>query len=238
MKVALIGYGRMGKEIEKVLQERGHEVPLIIDVDNQHEFTKENLKQVDAAIEFTLPETAFQNIMTCIEAGTPVVSGTTGWLGKYEEIVKACEKYQGTFFYAPNYSLGVNILFKMNQYLAQIMDQFDQYEAEIEETHHIQKVDSPSGTAIKLAEQMIEKIKRKKDWKEDAQDKNGIVNIHAVREDQVPGIHTITYKSDIDSISIKHSAKNRKGLSQGAVMAAEFIKDKQGIFTMDDLLNL
>ncbi len=238
MNIALIGYGRMGKEIEAAAKERNHEIPLIIDIDNSNELNEQNLKNIDVAIEFTIPESAFNNIMTCFNANVPVVSGTTGWLDNYETVKSYCDSQGKTFFYAPNYSIGVNILFKVNAYLAKIMNNFSNYEVGIEETHHKYKLDSPSGTAIKLANDIIQRIDRKKLWEEDTDLNDETINIHAIREDNIPGIHTITYDSDIDSISLTHSAKSRKGFALGAVMAAEFTKDKSGLYSMDDLLQI
>lgn len=236
MKIALIGYGKMGKEIEQVALQRNHSFPLIIDINNQNDLTVENLQGVDVAIEFTNPDTAVNNIKKCFEANVPVVCGTTGWLQKFEEIKTQCIKEDKTLFYTSNYSLGVNIFFKMNEFLAKMMNNFPQYEVEMEEIHHIQKLDAPSGTAISLAEGIIKNMDRKAKWELDNQTSGEAIKITAVRRDTVPGTHMILYDSDVDLIEITHSAKNRKGLALGAVLAAEFVKGKKGVLSMDDLL--
>lgn len=236
MNIALIGYGKMGKEIEKIALERKHTITQIIDINNQEDFQSEEFKNADAAIEFTRPDSAFANFEKSFQAGVSVVSGTTGWIDKFDEIKALCKKNQSAFFYASNFSLGVAIFFKINEYLAKIMNNFTDYSIEMEEVHHTQKLDAPSGTAITLAEEIIKNIGRKNKWvKETAQNEDEIP-IHAIRRDKVPGIHTIKYESDIDFIEITHSAKNRKGFALGAVLAAEFINKKKGIFTMNDLL--
>lgn len=236
MNIALIGYGKMGKEIEQICLERHHTVPLIIDIQNQHDFTSENLKKVDVAIEFSRPETTVTNIRKCFAADIPVVCGTTGWLEHFDTIKQECMNGGKAFFYASNYSLGVNIFFKVNQYLARIMNNFPQYEVEMEEVHHTQKLDAPSGTAISLAKDIIANLERKNHWQLDSQDGTDALKITAIRRDPVPGIHTITYDSAVDFIEMTHSAKSRKGFAFGAVLAAEFVKGKKGIFSMDDLL--
>lgn len=238
MKIALIGYGKMGKEIEQIALDRNHTTPLKIDINNQHEFTIENLKGVDVAIEFSKPETAIDNIRKCFAAGIPIVCGTTGWHESFEIIKQECISTNNTLFYATNYSLGVGIFAKVNQYLARIMNNFPQYEVSMVETHHTQKLDAPSGTAITLAEDILKNIVRKKNWQLNGQDNKETLNIAAVRRDTVPGIHTITYDSPVDFIEITHDAKNRKGLALGAVVAAEFLISKKGVFSMDDLLKL
>lgn len=237
MKIALLGYGKMGKEIERIALERQHEVVLKIDINNQHEFTTENLQKADVAIDFSVPSSAYDNILKCFDANLPIVSGTTGWLEKYNNVIDACNTGNKTFFYASNYSVGVNIFFHLNKYLATIMNRFDGYTAQMTEVHHTQKLDEPSGTAITLAEGIIEKIDRVNKWelKKEAQLPNSL-KIEAIREGMVPGIHEIKYDSDIDYIEIKHSAKSRAGFATGAVLAAEFIKDKKGVYSMDDLL--
>jgi 4-hydroxy-tetrahydrodipicolinate reductase len=236
MNIALIGYGKMGKEIEQICLERHHTVPLIIDIHNQHEFTTENLKKVDVAIEFSRPETTVGNIRKCFAADVPVVCGTTGWLEHFDAIKQECISGGKTFFYASNYSLGVNIFFKVNQFLAKMMNSFPQYEVEMEEVHHTQKLDAPSGTAISLAKDIIAGLDRKKHWQLDGQDSADALKITAIRRDPVPGIHTIKYDSIVDYIEMTHSAKSRKGFAFGAVLAAEFVKGKKGVFSMDDLL--
>jgi 4-hydroxy-tetrahydrodipicolinate reductase len=230
MKIALIGYGKMGHEIEKIALSRGHEIVSIIDIDNQEDFDSLNfLFSTEVAIEFTRPETAFANYQKCFERNIPVVAGTTGWLEHLDEIKKECKENRQTFFYASNYSIGVNVFFAVNKYLAKIMNGFPQYDVHMEEVHHIHKLDAPSGTAITLAEGILENISRKN--KSD-------LRIDSKREGEVPGIHEIIYESDADSICIKHDAKNRTGFALGAVLAAEFTKGKTGFLTMNDMLKL
>lgn len=238
MKIALIGYGKMGKEIEQIALERNHTIPLIIDINNIQDLTPENLRKVDVAIEFSKPETAVSNIRACFKASTPVVSGTTGWQEHFETIKTECLSGNNTLFYASNYSVGVNIFFRVNQFLARIMNSFPEYAVSMEETHHTQKLDAPSGTAITLAEDILKNIDRKSRWQLNGQDDDQSMMIRAVRRDTVPGIHTITYDSAVDFIEIKHDAKNRKGFALGAVVAAEFIMNKKGVFSMDDLLKI
>lgn len=238
MKVALIGYGRMGKEIEAISIDRHHEIVLKIDIDNQQDFTTKNLRKADVAIDFSIPSSAYENILKCFEANLPVVCGTTGWLDKFDEVVNICNQKKGTFFYASNYSIGVNLFFKLNKQLAQMMNEFSDYDVEIEEIHHIHKLDAPSGTAITLADGIIGEIERKNSWRLDATYEKDIIAITAKRENEVPGIHKIKYNSTVDSIEIIHSAKNRKGLALGAVLAAEYISDKKGVFSMDDLMKV
>lgn len=231
MKVAIIGYGKMGHEIEKVLLERGHEVVAKIDVDNRAEMmTPEALSKVDVAIEFTSPTTAYDNIKACIEAGVAVLSGSTGWMERKAEIDALCRQKGGAFFYSSNYSVGVNILFRLNRWLAGVMGNMPQYNVEIEEIHHIHKLDAPSGTAATLAEDMKEASGgRIVVTKED---------IVSVREGEVPGTHTITYDSPEDTLTVSHRAKSRRGLAVGAVLAAEWLVGRTGIFTMDDFLKI
>lgn len=236
MKIALIGYGKMGKEIEKIALERGHEIVSIIDINNASDFDSEAFKSADVAIEFTQPATAIGNYRKCFEKNVPVVAGTTGWLEHMDEIKKACADKNQTFFYASNYSLGVNIFFAVNKYLAKIMDNFPAYDVKMEEVHHIHKLDAPSGTAITLAEGILENIKRKLKWVEDSGNQEEL-GIKSIREGEVPGIHEVIYESEADTISIKHDAKNRKGFALGAVIAAEFTKGKKGFLTMEDVFN-
>ncbi len=231
MKVAIIGYGKMGHEIEKVLLERGHTVALTIDVDNREQLmNKEAFEGVDVAIEFTSPATAYENITKCLEMGVPVLSGSTGWLDRKSEVDALCQRVGGSFFYSSNYSLGVNVLFRLNRWLAKVMAGLPQYGAKIEETHHIHKLDAPSGTAATLAKEMAE-----------ASGGRVVVptgEIISYREGEVPGIHTITYDSEEDTLSISHSAKSRRGLALGAVLAAEWLVGKRGVFSMDDFLEI
>ncbi|MFW6248588.1 MAG: 4-hydroxy-tetrahydrodipicolinate reductase [Bacteroidota bacterium] len=239
MNIVIIGYGKMGQEIEKIARERGHQIPLIIDIENQNDLNEKNLAEIDVAIEFTIPENAIPNYQRCFEGKTPVVSGTTGWLDRFNEVKDMCLTNDQSFFYAPNFSLGVNIFFKLNQYLAGIMNHFKDYEVDLTEVHHTQKLDAPSGTAIKLAEDLIEKIERKDNWVLENPGQKENINIVAERKDKVPGIHTIHYESDIDEISITHSAKSRKGFAMGSVLAAEFLaRQSPGIYNMDDLLDI
>ena len=236
MNIAIIGYGKMGKEIEKIAQERNHNIKLIIDDNNTSDLNSGNLKNIDVAIEFSVPESAVSNYYRCFENNVPVVSGTTGWLDKYDEIINFCKKNNKTFFYASNFSIGVNILFEVNLFLAKLMSNFNDYEVLIEETHHIYKIDKPSGTAISLANQILEHNPQKNGWELETNNKD-LLNIKSYREGEVPGIHKITYKSEIDKIELSHSAFSRKGFARGAVLAAEFIKDKKGLYNMNDLLN-
>lgn len=235
MKLALIGYGKMGRTIEKIALSRGHEIVSIIDVDNQNDFTSEAFKSADVAIEFTLPTVAIQNYRKAFEAHVPVVSGTTGWLEHLPEIKNACEN-GATFFYASNFSLGVNIFFAVNKYLAKIMKDFPSYQVKIEETHHIHKLDAPSGTAITLAEDIIKTIGRKNKWTGNQDAKDDEIEIKSIREGEIPGIHTVIYESDVDTIKITHDAQSRAGFALGAVIAAEFTCGKKGFLTMQDML--
>ena len=231
MKIALIGYGKMGKEIEKIALSRGHEVVARIDpIATGENFDDGPFETADVAIEFTIPKVAFSNYQKCFEYKKPVVSGTTGWLDKLPEIKKACHEDGQTFFYASNFSVGVN------RHLAKIMDTRDEYDVEMTEVHHTQKLDAPSGTAISLAEDLIENIDRKKAWKLDQKEENSDLVIKAEREGDVPGIHTVKYESEVDEVSIHHSAKSRKGFALGAVLAAEFAAKNKGFLTMKDLL--
>ena len=238
MKIALIGYGKMGKMIEQIAMERGHEVILKIDINNQHELTLENLKKADTAIEFTIPSSAIANYNSCFDAGIPVVSGTTGWLDKKEEVYSSCRSKNGTFFYASNFSVGVNIFFLINEKLAHLMSTHNEYTVEMKEIHHTQKLDAPSGTAITLAEGIIKNIPRKTKWVNQPTNKQEEVGIISEREGQVPGYHAIRYESAVDTIEIIHNAKSRAGFALGAVLAAEFSFGKKGILGMNDLLNL
>ncbi len=236
MKVAIIGYGKMGREIEKILVDRGHTVPLIIDMDNSGDLNADNLVDIDVAIEFTTPSTAYANLVKCIEAKTPVVSGTTGWLDKFDELKALCAKCGGALFYASNYSLGVNLMFRINKQLAQLMNKFNGYSVEVEEIHHIHKVDAPSGTAITIAEGLIENLESKSGWVNDTTPQEGQIEIKSIREGEVPGTHTVTYESADDILELKHTIKNRSTLAYGAVIAAEFLCGKEGVYSMEDML--
>ncbi|MDH8702459.1 4-hydroxy-tetrahydrodipicolinate reductase [Dysgonomonadaceae bacterium PH5-43] len=238
MKIALIGYGKMGKEIEKIALDRKHNIVAIIDINNQEDFDSPEFLSADAAIEFTRPETALSNYKKCFERNIPIVAGTTGWLQHLDEIKSECKDNNQTFFYASNYSIGVNIFFAVNKYLAKIMNKFPQYDVCMEEIHHIHKLDSPSGTGITLAEGILDNIDRKSQWKESEVGNPDDLLIHSKREGEVPGIHEIIYESEVDTINIKHDAKSRKGFALGAVLAAEFINGKKGFLTMQDMLDL
>ena len=236
MNIALIGYGQMGKEIEKIAISRGHKIVLTIDKNNIEDFNSNNLSNVDVAIEFTRPESSVNNYKKCFENNIPVVSGTTGWLDKLPEVIKYCENNNSAFFYASNFSLGVNIFFELNKKLAQMMSPFDDYSVKINEIHHTRKLDAPSGTAITLAEGIISNINKFDSWRNSEKTNSNELPVISFREGDVPGTHEIIYDSDIDTISIKHEAKNRKGFALGAVLVAEFLKGKRGIFGMSDLL--
>lgn len=236
MNIALIGYGKMGHEIEKIAKERGHNIVAIIDVSNTDDFNSPAFRSADVAIEFSTPASALNNYRQCFAANVPVVAGTTGWLEHMDEVKKACDEENQTFFYASNYSLGVNIFFVLNKYLARIMNNYSDYDVKMEEIHHIHKLDAPSGTAITLAEGVIENIDRKDRWNLETEEKATDLAIHCIREGEVPGIHEIIYESEADVISIKHDAKSRKGFALGAVVAAEFVKGKKGFLGMNDLL--
>lgn len=238
MKIALLGYGKMGREIEGIALSRNHEIVLKIDINNTSDLTRENLKKADVAIDFSAPSVAYNNIQFCFDAGVPIVCGTTGWLDKLEEILYRCKTESCAFFYASNFSLGVNLFFKMNKYLATLMNSVSGYEISMEEVHHIHKLDAPSGTAITLAEGIIEKIDSKQKWVLDKPSEAGSIGIKAIREGEVPGTHRIRYESEVDYIAIEHSAKNRKGLALGALLAAEYMKGKTGYHTMDNLLDM
>jgi 4-hydroxy-tetrahydrodipicolinate reductase len=238
MKIALVGYGKMGKAIEEIALQKGHEIVLKIDINNLNELTASNLSLADAVIEFTGPHSAFNNIMKCIEAGKPVVSGSTGWLEQYETVKQYCQSLNGAFLYSSNFSVGVNIFFEVNKRLAELMSDHPDYDITLTEVHHTQKKDSPSGTAISLAEQIIGKVPRKKMWVNHISDDLDELEIISERIDPAPGTHKIRYQSAIDEIEIIHTAHSRKGFAMGAVLAAEFIHGKKGIFTMKDVLNL
>lgn len=238
MKVALIGYGKMGQTIEKIAKERGHEIISIIDINNLEDFSSDAFKSADVAIEFTRPEVALSNIRSCFRANVPIVSGTTGWSAHLPEIRKEMEELNQTLFWSSNFSLGVNVFFAVNKYLARLMNQFPDYNVEMTEIHHTQKLDAPSGTAITLAEGIIENLDRKNKWSKEVETDKDDLAIKSIREGQVPGIHTVTYESEIDSITITHDAKSRYGFALGAVIAAEFTAGKKGLLGMQDLLKI
>lgn len=232
MKIALLGYGKMGQVIERIAVERGHEIVLKKDEFN----TFDGLENADVAIDFSVPMAAVENISSCFRAHVPVVSGTTGWLDRYDEMIALCKEKNGGFISSSNFSLGVNIFFGLNEYLAKMMTNLDNYKVTMEEIHHIHKLDEPSGTAISLAQGVIENSNYTGWTLEDAKEKE--IHIEAVREGEVPGTHTVTYNSSIDSIEIKHTAHNREGFALGAVIAAEWLAGKQGIYSMRDVLNI
>lgn len=251
MKTAIIGYGKMGREIERILVERGHEVALIIDIDNASELDSEHLQGIDVALEFTTPATAYHNLRTCIENHIPVVSGTTGWTERLEELKKLCVEQGSALFYASNYCLGVNLLFRLNRQLAEQIERLGaRYNVTMEEIHHTQKKDAPSGTAITLAEGVIDHLSSKTEWVNYAPGVEGVTHpiadptaaqanelvIYSKREGMVPGIHTLHYESQDDLLTLSHTIKNRRTLAMGAVIAAEFLCGRKGVYTMDDLI--
>jgi len=238
MKIALIGYGKMGKAIEEIALSKGHEIVLKIDANNTSDFTKDNIQKADVAIEFTGPHTAFENISKCIQWAVPVVSGSTGWLDHFEKAKKLCEEKKGCLLYASNFSIGVNLFFEINKQVAALMEPYDNYDVSMTETHHTEKKDAPSGTAISLAEQILAKIGRKNKWVNETSSETSDLIIRSERIDPAPGTHTVSYESAIDSIEITHTAHTRKGFASGAVLAAEFANQKMGIFTMKDVLGL
>lgn len=238
MNIALIGYGKMGKTIEEIAIQRGHNVVLKIDVDNLDEFTQENLAAADVAIEFTGPHSAYENVKKMISFGVATVCGSTGWLDKQDEINSDCKKNNGSFVYASNFSVGVNIYFEINKRLAALMSPHDDYEIQLTEIHHTAKKDAPSGTAITLAEQVLANIERKKKWVNHISDNPEELEILSERIDPAPGTHKVKYSSAIDDIEITHTAHSRKGFALGAVLAAEFLAGKKGVFTMRDVLGL
>jgi 4-hydroxy-tetrahydrodipicolinate reductase len=236
MKLALIGYGRMGHVIEETALKRGHSISLIIDIDNQSDLNEKNLKGIDVAIEFSLPEAAFRNISTCLESKVSVVSGTTGWLKDYQKAAKICVDNGSSFIHSTNFSIGVNLLFMLNSELAKQMNKFRGYSVSIEEIHHIKKLDAPSGTAISLAEGITDNHQGYKGWCFENDKSENMIPVRSIREGSVPGIHTVIWDSEIDTISLRHETKNRMGLALGAVVAAEFIHNRKGVFKMSDVL--
>ncbi len=238
MKIALIGYGKMGKAIEAIALSKGHEIVLKIDIQNNHEFTHQALKLADVAIEFTGPHSAFDNVKKCMDWGIPVVSGSTGWLDKWDEIKKLCDSNNGTLIYSSNYSIGVNLFFELNKQLAKLMDPYHDYDVTMTEIHHTEKKDAPSGTAISLAEQILSNMGRKNKWVNAASSSVSDLVIQSERIDPAPGTHSVRYSSPIDDIEIIHTAHTRIGFASGAVLAAEFAYQKKGTFTMKDVLGL
>ncbi|HJU45553.1 MAG TPA: 4-hydroxy-tetrahydrodipicolinate reductase [Chitinophagaceae bacterium] len=239
MNIALIGYGKMGKAIEAIALERGHQIVLTIDLHNATDLTAANLAKADVAIEFTSPHSAFDNVVKCLEAGVPLVCGSTGWLDKWNEVAALCKKKNGAMVYASNYSVGVNIFFEVNKRLAELMAPHAAYNVKMEEIHHTQKKDSPSGTAVTLAEQVLERVSRKKEWINAAAADASQLEIISERIDPAPGTHKVLYTSSIDDIEIIHTAHNRTGFATGAVLAAEFLATgRKGIFSMKEVLGL
>ena len=235
MKIALLGYGKMGKEIEAIALQRHHTIVLKVDETNSASLTKTDLQQADVAIEFSTPHTVISNIKKCLDAQLPIVIGTTGWYDSFKDIENECQQKNGTIFHSTNFSLGVNIFMKVNSYLAELMNKYANYDVSMEEIHHIHKLDKPSGTAISLANQVLDKIERKKNWSITNTDSQTLF-IKDIREGEVPGTHIIKYTSAVDDIEIMHKAHNRQGFALGAIIAAEYICDKKGIFTMENLM--
>jgi 4-hydroxy-tetrahydrodipicolinate reductase len=238
MKIALIGYGKMGHMIEEIAASRGHEIILRISIDNTEDFTFENISKADVAIEFTSPASAFDNVKKAIGFGVPVVSGSTGWNDRLPEAKDYCKEKNGSFLYASNFSVGVNIFFELNNLLARLMNRQTGYDVTLKEIHHTQKLDAPSGTAVTLAEQILQHLERKKSWVNHESEKPDEISVISERIDPAPGTHHVKYSSDVDDIEIIHTAHNRKGFATGAVLAAEFIHDKKGVFSMKDVLEL
>ena len=238
MKIALLGYGKMGKEIEQIALKRKHEIIARVDISNFADFSVKELKKADVAIEFSIPEGAVNNINKCFDANVPVVVGTTGWLKKLDAVKKRCKEEKQGLFYSSNFSVGVNIFFKLNTHLAKIMNAYEDYDVSLEEIHHTHKLDAPSGTAITLANGIIEQVKRKKRFVNNAPENMDDLVILSKREGEVPGTHIVNYSSSVDKIEIKHEAYSRKGFALGAVLAAEFMKSKKGVFGMDDMLKI
>jgi 4-hydroxy-tetrahydrodipicolinate reductase len=238
MRIAIIGYGKMGKMIEEIAIERGHEIVLKINIDNTEEFTRENLTKADVAIEFTGPDSAYENVKTCLQYGIPTVSGSTGWNDKLPEMKEYCRQNNGSFLHTSNFSIGVNIFFEVNKLLARLMNAQPDYNVSLKEIHHTAKLDAPSGTAVTLAEQVLSNLNRLKTWvNKEAQGKEELPII-SERIDPAPGTHYVKYTSEIDDIEIIHTAHSRKGFALGAVLAAEHIADKKGVFSMQEVLGL
>jgi 4-hydroxy-tetrahydrodipicolinate reductase len=236
MNIALIGYGRMGHEIESIAIKRGHVIKLIIDQYNEDDLNGEKLKGIDVAIEFSSPEAAVENVMKCIKEKVPVVSGTTGWNEQYSEVAAACNRFGTSFIHSSNFSIGVNLFFKINSELARQMEKYKEYKVSVEEIHHTKKLDAPSGTAISLVNGIISQNSDYNGWSMDKEHGDDIIPVNAIREGNVPGTHIVTWNSEIDSITMKHEARNRKGFALGAVVAAEYIAGRKGVFTMNDVM--
>ena len=236
MKIALLGYGKMGHAIEEIAVKRGHEIVLRINDENLDALTKENIKKADVAIEFTNPQSAVENILFCLNENVGVVCGTTGWLDKLKTVEEKCKELNGSFLYASNFSIGVNIFFELNKKLASLLKPHPAYDVALEEIHHTQKKDAPSGTAITLAEQIIQLSDKKNKWVNDKTVNEKELSIISKRINETPGTHSVKYTSAIDDIEIIHTAHNRKGFAEGAVLAAEYIFNKKGIFSMKEVL--
>lgn len=236
MKIAFVGYGKMGKAIEALAIKRGHEIVARIDISNAHEIGQ--IKKADVAIEFSQPDAVVRNLISCFEQKVPVVCGTTGWLDKRRDVEVVCKEMQGTFFYASNFSLGVNLFFKLNEFLAELMSRHAQYDVTLHEIHHTQKKDAPSGTAITLAEGIIKSLERKDNWIHGDTPNEGSVVITSERIDPTPGTHTVKYTSSVDDLEITHTAHSREGFAMGALLVAEWVKDKKGVLGMSDFLKL
>ncbi len=244
MKIALLGYGKMGQIIERLATERGHDIVLKIGVDNLEDFTRENLRKADVAIDFSAPQVAVDNIYKCFDAKVPVVMGTTGWYGELQQMKDACEESNNTLLYGSNFSIGVNILFHLNKTLAKVMNNYPAYDVQVEEIHHTQKLDSPSGTAMTIAEDILEEIESKQEWVNELAGtpitvpiKNNQLLIESLRIENVPGTHTVIYSSEVDDIEIKHTAHNRAGFALGAIVAAEWLQNKKGFYSVADIFN-
>jgi 4-hydroxy-tetrahydrodipicolinate reductase len=237
MKIAILGYGKMGQIIEKIAKERGHKIILKINQNNLDQLNINNLKKADVVIDFSTPESARTNIIQSIDANTPIISGTTGWLDDYKEVKNYCIENKGTFLYASNFSLGVNLFFELNKNLAKLMKKHQQYQIDLTEIHHSQKLDTPSGTAISLAEQIITESEIKNKWTLESENSDEELKIDAQRKGNITGTHSVNYRSETDSISIKHEAHSRDGFALGAVIAAEWIISKIGVFSMRDVLS-
>ncbi|MDB5125482.1 MAG: dapB [Mucilaginibacter sp.] len=246
MKIALLGYGKMGKIIEKIALSRKHEIVLTIDHDNLHDLTAENLQKADAVIEFTMPASVLSNIDHCFNAGVPIVVGTTGWHDKIDEVKQRCEEGNNALMYATNFSVGVNIFFHINRMLAKVMNNYPYYDVQVEEIHHTQKLDAPSGTAITIAEGIIDNLESKNEWvnvltTDDSHDDGNVATdqllIESMRIDSVPGTHTVIYDSEVDTIEFKHTAHNRNGFALGAVLAAEWLHDKKGFYSVEAMFD-
>ncbi|NQW27727.1 MAG: 4-hydroxy-tetrahydrodipicolinate reductase [Flammeovirgaceae bacterium] len=237
MKIGLIGYGKMGQAIEAIAKKRGHVISKIIDLKNMEELSQLTPNNTDVVIEFSTPQTAFNNISNCLEQGLPIISGTTGWLDQLPVVEALCRQKNGTFLSTTNFSLGVNIFLKLNEWLTKVMDQQPQYEVDIEEIHHLQKLDRPSGTAITLAYDIIKDHSKYENWSLD-EIHSQTIKINSLRKPEVPGTHRVVYESTIDKIEIKHEAYSRAGFAEGAVLVAEWIQHKKGVLTMNDFINL